>query len=76
MSDEYTIKVDHDWKDMLADKLTTDFIHYQYALDFPVDSHLKSFDEKLSRYTNDYIFRRKVRCLVAQVISRVNESIG
>ncbi len=76
MSDEYTIKIHHDWKDRLADKLTDDFIHYQYALDFPVASHLKTIDEKALHYTRDYVFRNKVKCLVGQVISRVNESIG
>ena len=76
MSDEYNIKVPYNWKDRLHNKLTDDFIHYQYALDFPVDSHLKSIDEKVLHYNKDYVFRTKVKCLVAQVISRVNDSIG
>ena len=76
MSDKYKISVPYDWKERIDDSLTDDFIRYQYALDFPVNAHLKSFDEKVFHYNTDYIFRDKVRFLVGQVISRVNESIG
>ncbi len=76
MMSKYNIEVPHDWKNELSKKLTDDFIEYQYNLDFPVDAHLKTFDDKLDYFRKNWVAQNKVKLLVSQVMKRVNETIG
>ena len=74
--DKLQVTVSHDWKNELHRNLRDDFIHYQYNLDHPHDSHLKTLEEKHHYIYNNWLARNKVESMVCQVMQRIYDEIG
>ena len=57
----------------LQDKLTEEFIQYQYRLDNPMPTPDESFSLMLRKYRDDIAFNHKVKNLVAGVMRIVGD---